>query len=80
MNKSVHSCVQVVWACIKISRDCQDNFTRNSARRKKKGLTKEALWENNISEWRRLKFCDALREAENKIKWMKRVAMSVAPQ
>ena len=26
-------------------------------------------WENNISEWTGLKFCDALRESENKIKW-----------
>ena len=42
--------------------------------RQKKG------WENHISEWAGLRFCDALREAENKIKWRKRVAMSVAPQ
>ena len=37
-------------------------------------------WENNISEWTGLKFCDALREGENKIKWRERVARSVAPQ
>ena len=37
--------VKVVWACIKISRACQDNFTRNSAKREKKGPTKEALRE-----------------------------------
>ena len=37
-------------------------------------------WENNISEWTGLKFCNALREAESKIKWRERVAMSVAPQ
>ena len=37
-------------------------------------------WESNISEWTGLKFCNALREAENKIKWRERVAMSVAPQ
>ena len=37
-------------------------------------------WKNNISEWTGLKFCNALREAENKIKWRERVAMSVAPQ
>ena len=37
-------------------------------------------WENNISEWTGLKFCNAVREAENKIKWRERVAMSVAPQ
>ena len=33
----------MVWACIKIIRACQDNFTRNSARREKKGPTKEVL-------------------------------------
>ena len=36
-------------------------------------------WENNISEWTGLRFCNALREAENKIIWRERVAMSVAP-
>ena len=37
-------------------------------------------WENNISEWAGLKFCNATREAENKIKWEERFAMSVAHQ
>ena len=37
-------------------------------------------WENYISEWTGLKFCNTPREAENKIKWRERVAMSVAPQ
>ena len=37
-------------------------------------------WENNNAEWTGLKFCDAVREAENKIKWRERVATSVAPQ
>ena len=37
-------------------------------------------WENNIADWTGLKFCDAAREAENKIKWRERVATSVAPQ
>ena len=37
-------------------------------------------WENNITEWTGLKFCDAIREAENKIKWRERVATSVVPQ
>ena len=37
-------------------------------------------WENNIAEWTGLKFCHAVREAENKIKWRERVATSVAPQ
>ena len=37
-------------------------------------------WENNITEWTGLKFCHAVREAENKIKWRERVATSVAPQ
>ena len=37
-------------------------------------------WENNISEWTGLKFCNALREAENKVKWRERAAKSVAPQ
>ena len=69
----------VVWLCSKICRACKDNFTRNSARREKKGRQKER-WENNISEWTGLKFCNAVREAENKIKWRERVAMSVAPQ
>ena len=40
----------------------------------------EKRWENNISEWTGLSFCNALREAENKIKWRERVALSVAPQ
>ena len=44
-----------------------------------RGRQKER-WENNISEWTGLKFCNAVREAENKIKWRERVAMSVAPQ
>lgn len=29
-------------------------------------------WENNISKWTGLKFCEALRESENKIKWRER--------
>ena len=33
-----------------------------------------------ISEWTGLKFCNATREAENKIKWGERFAISVAPQ
>ena len=34
-----------------------------------------------MNEWAGLKFCDAVREAENKIKWReKRVATPVAPQ
>ena len=37
-------------------------------------------WENNIAEWTGLKFCDAVREAEHKIKWRERDATSVAPQ
>ena len=36
-------------------------------------------WENNIAEWTGLKFCHAVREADNKIKWRERVATSVAP-
>ena len=51
----------------------------SSARREKKGPTKKR-WENYISEWTGLKFCNILRKAENKIKWRERVAMSVAPQ
>ena len=31
-------------------------------------------WENNISEWTGLKFCNTLRKSENKIKWRERVA------
>ena len=37
-------------------------------------------WENNMSEWTGLRFCNALREAEDKIKWRERIAMYVAPQ
>ena len=37
-------------------------------------------WENNISEWiSGLKFCIALKESENKIKWRERVARSMEP-
>ena len=35
-------------------------------------------WENTISEWKGLKFCEALRESKNRIKWKERVASSVA--
>ena len=37
-------------------------------------------WENNIAEWTGLKFCHAVREAENKIKWRERVGTSLASQ
>ena len=37
--------IKAVWACIKISGACQDNFTRHSARREKKRPTKEAMGE-----------------------------------
>ena len=37
-------------------------------------------WENNIAEWTGLKFCNAVREAENKLKWRERVATSVVPR
>ena len=46
---------------------------------RKRGRQKKR-WEKNIAEWTWLKFCDAVREAENKIKWRERVATSVAPQ
>ena len=46
---------------------------------RKRGQQKKG-WENNIAEWTGLKFCDAVREAENKIKWRERVATSVAAQ
>ena len=36
--------------------------------------------ERTNPEWTRLSFCNAAREAENKIKRRERVAMSVAPQ
>ena len=39
---------------------------------KRRGRQKKC-WENNISEWTGLKFCDALRESEIKIKWRVRV-------
>ena len=56
----------MVWACIKIIRAYQDDFTTNSARREKKGRQKKHC-ENNIAEWTGLKFCDAVRDAENKM-------------
>ena len=34
-------------------------------------------WDNNICEWTGLKFCNAVREAQNKIKWRERVACYV---
>ena len=37
-------------------------------------------WENNITDWTGLKFYNAVREAENKIKCRERVAMSVVRQ
>ena len=37
-------------------------------------------WENNIAERTGLKFCHAVREAKNEIKWRERVATSVAPE
>ena len=37
-------------------------------------------WDNNICEWTGLKFCNAVREDQNKIKWRERVAMYVASQ
>ena len=43
LNHGKESQVKVVWACIKIIRACQHDFTRNSARREKKRPTKEAL-------------------------------------
>jgi len=46
---------------------------------RKRGRQKKR-WEKNIAEWTGLKFCDTVREAENKIKWRKTVATSVAPQ
>ena len=70
---------EVVWARIKISRDYQDDYIRNSARREREG-PKKKRWKNNISEWTGLKFCDALRESELKTQWRERVARSVALQ
>ena len=45
LNHAKEMQVKLVWACIEISKACQDNFLRNSARREKKGPTKEALGE-----------------------------------
>ena len=41
LNHSKETQAKVVWACIKIIRVCQDDFTR----REKKGPTEEALGE-----------------------------------
>ena len=44
--------VKVVWACFKISMACQDNFTRNNARREKKRLREEGLGKSHLwLEW-----------------------------
>ena len=40
--------VKVVWVCFKISRACQDNFTRNNAQREKKRLTEEGLGKSHL--------------------------------
>ena len=47
LNHSKETQVKVVRACIKIIRVCQDDFTRNSARREKKRPTKEAFGEQH---------------------------------
>ena len=67
------------WVCIKIIRICQDDFKGTVQGGRRRGRQKKC-WENNITEWAGLKFCNAVREAENKIKWRERVATSVAPQ
>ena len=46
--------------------------------RRRRGRQKRR-WKNNISEWTGLRFCNAKKKAENKIKWRERVAMSVGP-
>ena len=45
----------------------------------RKGRQKKR-WENNISEWTGLKFCEAQRECKNKNTWRERVDRSPAPQ
>ena len=79
LNHSKETQVKVVWVCIKIIRICQDDFKGTVQGGRRRGRQKKC-WENNITEWAGLKFCDAVREAENKIKWRERVATSVAPQ
>ena len=65
---------------IKISRACQDNFIMNTAEfeGRRRGRQKKR-WENNISQLTGLKFCDALRESENNLKWREKVSRSVEP-
>ena len=63
----------------KIIRACQDDFTRTVQGGRRRGRQKKR-WENNIAEWTGLKFCHAVREADNKINWGERVATSEAPQ
>ena len=44
------------------------------------GEEKKKRSENNISEKTGLKFCNAIRDYENRIKWREKFARSVAPQ
>ena len=44
------------------------------------GTVQNKRWENNIAECTGVSFCNALGEAEHKIKWRARVAMYLAPQ
>ena len=55
-------------------------FYKERCKEGEEGAPQKKRWENNIAEWTGLKFCDSVREAENKIKWRERVATPVAPQ
>ena len=63
-----------------IIRACQDNLTKNSSARRERRRGQWKRWENSIFGWTGLKFCDAVRESEKKIKWRERVARSMALQ
>ena len=67
-NHGKETQVKVVWARSRIKEQCND------------GEEKKKRSENNISDWTGLKFCNAIREYENRIKWSEKFAKCVAPQ
>ena len=75
-NHGKETQVEVVGACIKISRACQDNFTRNSAVQggRRRGRQKKR-WENNLWLGRA-----EVSRTKNKVKWMETVARFMALQ
>ena len=48
-------------------------FYKEQCKEGEEGGDKGKRWEKKIAKQTKLKFCDAVREAENKIKWRERV-------